>query len=146
MSNAGVNSPAVTDMDWTQKLSRLRDLLAERYYDKDETFRLVESASLPPDKIRFDDRAVANWHNIVEAAVSRGKLGALVEVCIEDSGDVKLRKAYKDYLSEPQAANRTAPLEVQRAGQERPNKPQLEAPTRGKYANIHTRELSRRGV
>lgn len=88
-------------MDWTSKLLRIRDLLAGRYYIKEETFRLVESAGLPPDKIVFDDKATTNWHNILAAAVIRGKLAALVEVCVEDSGDVELEKAYQDYQSDP---------------------------------------------
>lgn len=98
-------------MDWTPKLIRLRDLLARRYYDKGETFRLVQSAGLPPDKISFDDRAITNWHYIVEAAVSRQRLGALVEVCVEDCGDVTLREAYNDYLNEPRAVDAAAPPE-----------------------------------
>lgn len=96
-------------MDWTPKLLELRDLLASKYYLKNETFRLIESAGLPPGKIRFEDKAVDNWHNILTAAVSRGKLEALVAVCVEDCGDVELRETYEDYLREPQAANRSAP-------------------------------------
>lgn len=96
-------------MDWTPKLSRLKGLLAKRYIDKDETFRLVDEAGLPADKIKFDDKAVANWHYIVEAAADREQLGALIEVCFADCGDVALREAYEDYLCEARAANRTTP-------------------------------------
>jgi hypothetical protein len=96
-------------MDWTPKLIRLRGLLARRYYVKDETFRLVAEAGLPPDKIHFKDKAADNWHNIIAAAVSCKRLGALVEVCFEDCGDVELRDAYEDYLSEPRPANRATP-------------------------------------
>lgn len=96
-------------MDWTPKLIRLKELLAKTYYVKEETFRLVLDAGLPAHRITFEDKAVSNWHNILEAAVARRRLEALVTVCAKDSGDVELRGAYEDYLSEARAAGRTAP-------------------------------------
>jgi hypothetical protein len=93
-------------MKWTLGLIKIRDILAQIYESKDDTFRLIDATDLSASKgnISFDNAAVTNWHNILTEAINRGAFSALIEVCIQDSGSLKLKDAYHEYVSEIQQA------------------------------------------
>lgn len=94
-------------MKWTPGLIKIRDILAQIYESKDDTFRLIDATDLSASRgnISFDNAAVTNWHNILTEAINRGAFSELIEVCIQDSGSLKLKDAYREYVSELQQAD-----------------------------------------
>lgn len=61
-------------------LGALCDLLADLYPSKEDSWRIVDRASLSSKRIQFRDSAVDNWHEILLEADRRHRVVALVEV------------------------------------------------------------------
>jgi pimeloyl-ACP methyl ester carboxylesterase len=65
---------------WTERLTRLNNLLAELYPDQDAARQIVRKANLPPGAIRFHPAAGINWFNILEEAQRRNRTEAIARV------------------------------------------------------------------
>ncbi|GIV77778.1 MAG: hypothetical protein KatS3mg050_2172 [Litorilinea sp.] len=66
-------------MNRQETLRALRQILARLYPTVDDARRIVTDAGLDPSYIRFDEKAVTNWHNILAEAENRSQLATLVE-------------------------------------------------------------------
>lgn len=66
-------------MGWNPSLNELRDVLAGLFPDEEDARRIATSAGLEPQYIRFDDKPINVWHNILEEATRRDKLQALLD-------------------------------------------------------------------
>lgn len=58
----------------------LRGILATLYPTREDAYRIVEDAGLDPRFISFSDKAINNWHHILNEAVKHDKLLALVQL------------------------------------------------------------------
>jgi hypothetical protein len=91
-------------MYWFPSLLKIEKTLAELYPGKDDPIRLLETANVPHERIKFNDTAIDNWHNILKSVVNRGLLPAFLAVCIPDSGSLDLKATYDEYVVEIQQA------------------------------------------
>ncbi len=66
-------------MNRQETLRALRQTLARLYPTVDDARRIITDAGLDPSYIRFDDKAVTNWHNILAEAENRSQLATLVD-------------------------------------------------------------------
>jgi hypothetical protein len=73
-----------TDTGWNDRLKKLNELLAELYPTIAESRRVVAGADLPQSFIKFNDAAIVNWFNILEAARIRGRVDALLAVAVAE--------------------------------------------------------------
>lgn len=69
-------------MSWNQNLTHLRDWFADRYYDVEQSRRIVVEAGLKPRLIRFDNQAVVNWFNILDHAQNQQAVDDVIDVAI----------------------------------------------------------------
>lgn len=87
-------------MAWSPTLTKLRNLLADRYMTPQDARRVIVEADLDPAHIAFDAKAVNNWHNILTQAELRGKVSAIVEIAISEfNNDQVLSATYQEYIS-----------------------------------------------
>lgn len=56
------------ELIWDNNLVNLRDILADLYWDKPESRRIVQQAGINPAFISFKDSAINNWHFILDYA------------------------------------------------------------------------------
>jgi V8-like Glu-specific endopeptidase len=55
-------------LDWDSNLVNLRDILADLYWDKTDSRRIVQQAGINPALISFKDSSINNWHFILDYA------------------------------------------------------------------------------
>lgn len=70
--------------NWTQQLTRLNKILANLYPQKDQSFRIITIAGLPPGNISFKDSALDNWFNILDEAIKRDKVNLIVQIVSDE--------------------------------------------------------------
>jgi formylglycine-generating enzyme required for sulfatase activity len=67
-------------MAWNQRLTALRDLLADLYYTQEQARRVVDEAGLKPAFIDMEGDSITRWHNILREADRCDKIAAIVQV------------------------------------------------------------------
>lgn len=77
-------------MPWNTNLINLRDLLADLYWDKTDARRIAQQAGLKVALIAFTDRPVNTWHNILNDALLRDKVQAVIDVARSEYPENKL--------------------------------------------------------
>jgi len=73
-----------TDGRWSNRLTELNEILAELYPTISDSRRVVARADLPVSFVKFHDAAIVNWFNILEAAKSRGRIDAIVQIAARE--------------------------------------------------------------
>ena len=73
-----------TDVRWNNRLTDLNEILAELYPTISDSRRVVARAELPASFVKFHDAAIVNWFNILEAAKSRGRIDAIVQIAARE--------------------------------------------------------------
>lgn len=71
-------------MGWNDTLSALSHVLAGLYPFRDESYRIVVEAGIPPEYVPFKDRAIDNWFQIIRTANNRKKVLDVVEVALNE--------------------------------------------------------------
>jgi V8-like Glu-specific endopeptidase len=71
----------------TQYGPYLVEVLASLYPTPDDSRRLVASAKIRTEFIRFNSAAIVNWHNILQEARNRGAVTRLVKEALKDYPD-----------------------------------------------------------
>jgi hypothetical protein len=80
---------------WDNNLINLRDILADLYWDKLESRRVVQQAGINPMFIGFKDAAITNWYLILDyARQDPGSVDAIIDVAIGE------RPAKKELLAQ----------------------------------------------
>lgn len=106
---------AVSNESVIQARRRLRAILAELYSEKRQAIRVVDDAGLLKSNITFSDRAVDNWHYILQEAENQQKLDNLIKVVkLEYSTNLEFHEVcrrYEDVLSQ-QGAKSSKEVEV----------------------------------
>jgi len=99
-------------MAWNEKLTALNYVLANLYPFRDESIRLVNDAGLRPAFITFDNKAIDNWHNILDEADKTDHVLNLIQAVRRDYPDnpvlIQAERAEKDHL--PSLTNLSAPV------------------------------------
>jgi hypothetical protein len=67
-------------MPWDASLTALNYVLAGLYPTVEESYRVVDEASIPRSFVAFQRRAIDNWHQILVEAAKREKLTSLLRV------------------------------------------------------------------
>ncbi len=70
-------------MQWNEHLTDLTHVLAGLFPLTQDSYRLVDEASIPRQFVAFQPRAVDNWHEILAEAAKRNKVRALVQVALQ---------------------------------------------------------------
>lgn len=97
-------------MAWNANLSKLRDVLAMLYPTVQDTRRLIADTGLNPNFITFDNKAINNWHNILQEAALRNKVDAIVMAArAEYDENPELLQAWQAYRMAMGQADQTAP-------------------------------------
>lgn len=68
------------EQGWSERLTRLNDLLATLYPEEDAARRVVTIARIPSSNIRFDKSATINWYNILEEAQKHNRVANIIAV------------------------------------------------------------------
>lgn len=68
---------------WNQNHTELNYILADLYYDKDESRSVAKKASLNVLVIPFANQPLTNWSNIIEGALNQGKVDVLLETILQ---------------------------------------------------------------
>jgi len=71
-------------MAWNEKLTALNYVLASLYPLRDESIRIVNEAGLRPAFIRLENKAVDNWHNILDEADKANRILNVIQVARGD--------------------------------------------------------------
>src|SRR6266852_5701184 len=87
-------------MAWDANLINLKDVLADLYFLKEDSIRVVRDAGIKPSTIRFDNRATTNWSNILDEADKIKKVSDIIIVALKDfPGDQLLLSAQRGTLT-----------------------------------------------
>jgi len=90
-------------MPWDKNLINLKYVLADLYFLKEDSIPVVLRAGLPPAQIRFQDKAVNNWSEILDQADKRGKVTAIIDEALRDfPNDPNLLSARRGTLNPAQ--------------------------------------------
>ncbi len=77
-------------LTWDNNLINLRDLLADLYWDRSESRRIVQQAGLNPMFISFKDAAINNWHFILDyARQDPDSIDSIIDVAIGEQPPAK---------------------------------------------------------
>jgi len=72
--------------DWTpQALHALNEILANQYFDKEDSVRVVEAVGLRRIQIAFNNNALINWFNILTYAKNQNKVTAIIEFALSEN-------------------------------------------------------------
>jgi V8-like Glu-specific endopeptidase len=85
--------------DWDNNLFNLRDILADLYWDKFESRRIVIEAGINPAFISFKDSAIGNWFSILDhLRFSPTSVAAIIDIAIREQPSTKgLLASAKDH-------------------------------------------------
>lgn len=81
-------------MAWNEQLTQLNDVLANLLPFREDLLPLLAAAGISPANIRFDTKAINNWHSILDEADKTNRLDALVEELIRRYPNNEHFKAY----------------------------------------------------
>jgi len=89
-------------MRWSNALKDLRNVLADLYPRKEDCFRIVEEAGIPPKHVpSLEEKGINRWHGILSEAQYRGKVQIIIEIALKEYQDNrKLVAAKQAYLEE----------------------------------------------
>ncbi len=77
-------------LTWDNNLINLRDILADLYWEKSESYRIVQQAGLRPMFIAFKDSAINNWFFILDyARHDAASVDAIIDVVIGEQPPAK---------------------------------------------------------
>ena len=80
----------MTTLVWDNNLINLRDILADLYWDKPESRRVVQQAGINPAFISFKDSSINNWHFILDyARQDADSVDAIIDVAIGEQPPAK---------------------------------------------------------
>lgn len=80
----------MTTLPFDNNLINLRDILADLYWDRQESRRIVQQAGLNPAFIPFKDSAINNWHFILDyARQDETCVYAIIDVVINEQPPAK---------------------------------------------------------
>lgn len=80
----------MTELAWDNNLINLRDLLADLYWDKAESVRVVQEAGLKPRFFTFKDSPLNNWFFILDRArQDADSVNAIIDVAIREAEPAK---------------------------------------------------------
>lgn len=89
-------------MPTSAALRELRDVLAQLYPEKTSASRVAEDAGLSMALVALNDRAIDNWHAIVQEAKKQDRLAQLLAVVDEEYGNnPQLRAASQRLRNQP---------------------------------------------
>src|SRR5829696_5307050 len=71
-------------MGWNDTLTDLSHVLAGLYPFREESYRIVVKAGVPPEYVSFKDRPIDNWFQIILTASHRNKVLDVVEVALNE--------------------------------------------------------------
>ncbi|GAB2690456.1 hypothetical protein GCM10027037_11860 [Mucilaginibacter koreensis] len=71
-------------MAWNKHLTQLNDALAALLPFKEDVMPILKKAGLNAGQIRFDSKPSNLWFSVIDHADANDKLGALIDVLIED--------------------------------------------------------------
>jgi V8-like Glu-specific endopeptidase len=75
---------------WDHNLFNLRDILADLYWDRSESRRIVQQAGLNPMFIGFKDSAINNWHLILDyARQDSDSVDSIIDVVMREQPPAK---------------------------------------------------------
>lgn len=87
-------------MPWSPTLTVLRNCLADRFPNQQDTRRLIEEVGIDPAYIGFDSKAINNWHEILRQAELRGKVADIVLLALQHyPGDQPLIDAFTAHMA-----------------------------------------------
>ena len=69
-------------MAWSPALTALNHVLAGLYPLVEDSYRIVDAASIEPKFVAFQRKAIDNWHQILSEAEKRNKVMSLVHVAL----------------------------------------------------------------
>ncbi len=98
---------------WGPELIALRDLLAQLYVQMVEGRRVAEMAGLRVSMIAFSNRAIENWHNILDLARVEGRVPDVLRVARADFPQNDALRALEEELvgaAGPRAESRSMRL------------------------------------
>ena len=133
------------DADWNNRLTDLNEIFAELYPTIADSRRIVARAGLPASFVKFHDAAIVNWFNILEAAKSRGRVDALVQIA---AGEFPAQERLARILNDPRQVTArgdtpTTSVKLTGAQQERLRDALLAAfPTEAALRQMVTHKLS----
>ena len=77
-------------LTWDNNLINLRDILADLYWEKSESYRIVQQAGMNPTFITFKDSPINNWHFILDyARQDAASVDAIIDVVIGEQPPAK---------------------------------------------------------
>ena len=80
----------MSTLTWDNNLINLRDILADLYWEKSESYRVVQEAGLKPRFINFKDSPINNWFFILDyARQDDANVDAIVDVVIGEQPPAK---------------------------------------------------------
>lgn len=80
----------MTVLAWDNNLINLRDILADLYWDKPESRRIVQQAGINPAFISFKESAINNWHFILDyARQDAASVDSIIDVAIGEQPPAK---------------------------------------------------------
>ncbi len=83
-------------LPWDNNLFNLRDILADLYWDKQESRRIVQQAGINPMFISFKESAINNWHAILEyGRQDATSVDAIIDVAISEQPPAKREELLK---------------------------------------------------
>ena len=85
------------DSNIGQSLYRLEKTLGEIYPEDSDSRRFADYVNLPLYKVDFQGTPINIWHSLLSFAKIRGVMEMLIELCLEDSQSIELKKAYESY-------------------------------------------------
>lgn len=85
-------------------LRALRDVLAHLYPEKSSASRVAEDAGLSLTLLALNDRAIENWHAVVQEAKKQERLAQLLSVVDQDYGGNPTLRAVSQQLRNQLAA------------------------------------------
>ncbi|MFL5804228.1 MAG: trypsin-like serine peptidase [Roseiflexaceae bacterium] len=75
---------------WDNNLINLRDILADLYWDRSDSRRIVQQAGLNPAFINFKESSINNWHFILDyARQDAASVDSIIDVAIGEQPPAK---------------------------------------------------------
>ena len=82
-----------------EALRKLYAVLAQLYPDKTSAIRVAEDAGIPITLVALNDRAIDNWHAILQETEKQNRLAQLLAVVNEEYGANPQLRAVKLQLA-----------------------------------------------
>jgi|688.fasta_scaffold384537_2 hypothetical protein len=81
-----------------ESIRLLRQILATLYPTVEDSNRVISDAELNPKLVKFSEKAINNWQNILSEAEKQGKIDTIAQIASEEyPNDFQLIGAYEKY-------------------------------------------------